>query len=90
MQAGRESERVGLVFCPFGRSFSCECGVRVGIFIDFLPVSAAVLLVGMPAGKEGERTGHFILCFRRLMFTDWVGKGESVPVTFHSQLRRFW
>ena len=69
MLGGRESERVGLIFCPFGRSFSSECGVRVGIIFDSLP-RAVVLLVGMPAGREGERAGHCFLCFRRLMFTD--------------------
>ena len=33
--------------------------------------SVAALLVCMPAGREDERAGNILLCFQRLILTDW-------------------
>ena len=87
MPVGRESERVGPSFFPFGRSIFSERKAAVGVYIGSLP-RAAALLVGTPAGREDERSKRFFLLYlHHLMFTDC--EGESVEATVYSRSRTF-
>ena len=72
-------------FGHFGRSIFSERGVGVRDFIGTLP-RVVVLLVGPPAGWEGDRVEHFfLLCFHHLMFTDCMVEGESVAANLYSR-----
>ena len=62
-----------------------EKGVKGGLTLSDL-------LVYIPAGREGERAGHFCLFTLFVsILTNWVDEEKTgVPASFYSQRRRFW